>query len=90
MREYGSHILIDIDLEWQQEALLQWLLLREYGSLTCFHDDLAWQQEALLHWLLLGEYGLTFFMFIHVSLLLVFHYVDVIFEIWNSIESLLK
>ena len=80
LREYGCHIYIDVDLAWQQEALLRWLLLREYGSLTCFHDDLAWQHKALLRWLLLGEYGLTLFMFIHMSLLLVFHYVDVMFD----------
>ena len=41
--------------------------------------DLAWQQEDLLRWLLLGEYGLTLFMFIHMSLLRFFHYVDVMF-----------
>ena len=52
---------------------MRWLLLREYGSLTCFRDDLAWQQKALLRWLLFGEYGLTLYMFIHMSLLLIFN-----------------
>ena len=80
LREYGSHILIDVDLAWKQEALLWWLLLREYGSLTCFHDDIAWQKKAFLCWLLLGEYGLTLFMFSHMFLLLVFHYDDVMFD----------
>ena len=54
--------------------------MREYGCLTCYHDDLAWKQDALMRWLLLGEYGFTMFMFSHTYLLLVFHYVDVMFD----------
>ena len=72
-------MLFRSDMAWQQEALLRWILLRKCGSLTCFHDDLAWKQKAFLRWLLLGECGLTLFMLIHMSLLLVFHYVDVMF-----------
>ena len=34
----------------------------------------------MLRWLLLGKYGLTLFMFSHMSLLLIFHYDDVIFD----------
>ena len=35
--------------------------------------------EGFLQWCLLEEYGLTLYMFIHMSLLLIFHYVDVMF-----------
>ena len=77
--DYGHYTWYDNDVIWKQEELLWWFPLREYGSHTWFDDSMAWQQEALLQWILLEEYSLTFFMSAHMSLLLIFHYVDVMF-----------